>query len=66
MRAGLRNLDGQYVTTVRRKAELVHAVGPEFMLAAGDVLYLSGMTQFGLCSSSSPPQHSAVGKPAAD
>jgi K+/H+ antiporter YhaU regulatory subunit KhtT len=40
--AGLRNLDGQYVTSVRRGSELVHAVGPEFMLATGDVLYLSG------------------------
>lgn len=40
--AGLRNLDGQYVTSVRRGNELVHAVGPEFMLATGDVLYLSG------------------------
>ncbi|EFN59045.1 hypothetical protein CHLNCDRAFT_56692 [Chlorella variabilis] len=41
--AGLRNLDGQYVTSVRRGSELVHAVGPEFMLATGDVLYLSGL-----------------------
>lgn len=39
---GLRNLDGQYVVSVRRGDSLVHAVGPEFMLAAGDVLYLSG------------------------
>ncbi|KAI3433730.1 hypothetical protein D9Q98_003538 [Chlorella vulgaris] len=53
--AGLRNLDGQYVTSVRRGNELVHAVGPEFMLATGDVLYLSGipdgtekLTQLGL------------------
>ena len=43
--AGLRNLDGQYVTSVRRGSELVHAVGPEFMLATGDVLYLSGERQ---------------------
>ena len=40
--AGLRNLDGQFVVSVRRGGQLVHAVGPEFMLAAGDVLYLSG------------------------
>ena len=40
--AGLRNLSGQYVTSVRRGGDLVHAVGSEFVLAAGDVLYLSG------------------------
>lgn len=41
--AGLRNLSGQYVTSVRRANQLVHAVGHEFVLAAGDVLYLSGI-----------------------
>jgi hypothetical protein len=40
--AGLRNLDGQYVTSVRRGDQLIHAVGPEFILVAGDILYLSG------------------------
>lgn len=39
---GLRSLDGQYVVSVRRNDQLVHAVGPEFMLAAADILYLSG------------------------
>lgn len=39
---GLRSLDGQYVTAVRRGDSIIHAVGPEFILAAGDVLFLSG------------------------
>jgi hypothetical protein len=53
--AGLRNLHGQFVVSVRRGGQLVHAVGPEFMLAAGDVLYLSGGCQFwGQCPLSSP------------
>ena len=39
---GLRNLAGQYVTSVRRGSQLLHAVGGEFTLAAGDILYLSG------------------------
>lgn len=43
-RAGLRSLSGQYVTSVRRGGSLIHAVGSEFVLAAGDVLYLSGAT----------------------
>ena len=42
LRAGLRNLDGQFVVSVRRGDQIVHAVGPEFMLADGDVLFLSG------------------------
>lgn len=40
--AGLRHLEGQYVTSVRRKGKVLHAIGSEFVLAAGDVLYLSG------------------------
>lgn len=41
--AGLRNLSGQYVTSVRRDSKLIHAVGSEFVLAAHDILYLSGI-----------------------
>lgn len=40
--AGLRNLSGQYVTSVRRDGKLIHAVGSDFVLAANDILYLSG------------------------
>lgn len=39
---GLRSLDGQFVTSVRRGDSIIHAVGPEFILAAGDILFLSG------------------------
>ncbi|KAL4432402.1 hypothetical protein ABPG77_001701 [Micractinium sp. CCAP 211/92] len=41
--AGLRNLSGQYVTSVRRDGKLIHAVGSDFVLAANDILYLSGI-----------------------
>jgi Trk K+ transport system NAD-binding subunit len=41
--AGLRSLDGQFVTSVRRGDSIIHAVGPEFFLAAGDILFLSGV-----------------------
>ncbi|GAB4819177.1 hypothetical protein N2152v2_006223 [Parachlorella kessleri] len=54
--AGLRSIDGQFVVAVRHKGKVVHAVGPEFVLSAGDVLFLSGIpdgthelaTKFGL------------------
>lgn len=41
--AGLRNLKGQYLVTVRRDNKLIHAVGPDFTLDAGDVLYFAGV-----------------------
>lgn len=40
--AGLRHLDGVYLTSVRRNSKIIHAVGSDFIVAAGDVLYFSG------------------------
>lgn len=40
--AGLRHLGGGYITSVRRGKHVNHAVSSEFVLAAGDVLFLSG------------------------
>lgn len=41
--AGLRGLPGLFLVCVRRRGETFHAVGPEFVLAAGDVLYFTGV-----------------------
>lgn len=41
--AGLRGLPGLFLVCVRRRQETFHAVGPEFVLAAGDVLYFTGV-----------------------
>lgn len=41
--AGLRGLPGLFLVCVRRCGETFHAVGPEFVLAAGDVLYFTGV-----------------------
>ena len=41
--AGLRHLDGVYLTSVRRNGKVIHAVGHDFVIAAGDVLYFSGV-----------------------
>lgn len=41
--AGLRHLEGVYLASVRRNGKVVHAVGSEFILASGDVLYFSGV-----------------------
>eukprot|EP01025_Chloroclados_australasicus_P010269 TRINITY_DN140_c1_g1_i2.p1 TRINITY_DN140_c1_g1~~TRINITY_DN140_c1_g1_i2.p1 ORF type:complete len:897 (-),score=140.21 TRINITY_DN140_c1_g1_i2:813-3503(-) len=41
--AGLRGLDGLYLASVKRDGTVFHAVGPEFVLAAWDVLYFTGM-----------------------
>ena len=41
--AGLRGLPGLFLVCVRRCGETYHAVGPEFVLAAGDVLYFTGV-----------------------
>lgn len=41
--AGLRQLRGAFLTSVGRGGEVSHAVGPDFVLQAGDVLYFSGI-----------------------
>lgn len=40
--AGLRGLGGVFLTSVRRRAAVTHAVGPDFVVAAGDVLFFAG------------------------
>eukprot|EP00892_Ulva_mutabilis_P000905 jgi/Ulvmu1/10815/UM069_0051.1 len=40
--AGLRGLGGVFLTSVRRRAAITHAVGPDFVVAAGDVLFFAG------------------------
>lgn len=41
--AGLRGLAGLFLVCVKRRHETIHAVGPEFVLVAGDVLYFTGV-----------------------
>ena len=41
--AGLRHLEGVFLTSVARDRTILHAVGSEFVIAAGDVLYFSGV-----------------------
>eukprot|EP00890_Picochlorum_soloecismus_P001706 jgi/Picsp_1/2536/NSC_00767-R1_sodium sulfate co-transporter len=41
--AGLRHLEGVYLTSVRRRGKVIHAVGSEFSIASGDILYFSGV-----------------------
>lgn len=41
--AGLRNLDGVYLTSVRHNGKIAHAVNPDFVISAGDVLFFSGV-----------------------
>jgi di/tricarboxylate transporter len=41
--AGLRHLEGVYLTSVRRQGRVLHAVGSEFIISSGDVLYFSGV-----------------------
>ncbi len=41
--AGLRHLEGVYLTSVRRTGKVIHAVGSEFVIAAFDILYFSGV-----------------------
>lgn len=40
--AGLRGLPGLYLTSVKRGAGVVHAVGPDFIVSTGDVLFFAG------------------------
>lgn len=44
--AGLRHLRGVYLVALRRGGSVVHAVPPSMHLAAGDVLYFTGQTQY--------------------
>jgi len=41
--AELRHLEGVYLTSVRRNGKIIHAVGHDFVIAARDVLYFSGV-----------------------
>lgn len=41
--AHLRHLEGVYLASVRRNGRMNHAVGSEFVIAVGDVLYFSGI-----------------------
>lgn len=43
--AGLRGLDGLYIASVQRGSTTIHAVGPEFVVAAGDVLFFTGLVE---------------------
>ena len=43
--SGLRGLPGLYLVSVRRGETLMRAVGPDFVLAQGDVLYFTGMVE---------------------
>lgn len=40
--AGLRGLGGVFLTSVRRRGTVSHAVGPDHLLATGDVLFFAG------------------------
>lgn len=41
--AGLRHLEGVYLTSVKRAGKVFHAVSSEFTIFSGDVLYFSGV-----------------------
>ena len=43
--SGLRGLPGLYLVSVKRDETLMRAVGPEFVLTQGDVLYFTGMVE---------------------
>jgi TrkA-C domain len=40
--AGLRGLDGLYLTSVKRGDQVIHAVGPDFLVLAKDILFFAG------------------------
>jgi di/tricarboxylate transporter len=41
--AGLRHLEGVYLTSARHNGKIIHAVSHDFVINAGDVLYFSGV-----------------------
>jgi len=43
--SGLRGLPGLYLVSVRRGDALLRAIGPEFILNQGDILYFTGMIE---------------------
>ena len=43
--AGLRGLDGLYLTSVQRDGRLFNAIGPEFVIAAYDILHFTGVVE---------------------
>ena len=42
VQAGLRGLDGLYLTSVKRGETVTHAVGPDFVLLHNDILFFAG------------------------
>jgi hypothetical protein len=40
--AGLRNLPGLYLASVKRGSCVIHAVGQDFIIARGDILFFTG------------------------
>ena len=43
--SGLRGLPGLYLVSVRRSGSLIRAVGPEFLINQGDILYFTGLIE---------------------
>ena len=43
--SGLRGLPGLYLVSVRRSGSLIRAVGPEFIINQGDILYFTGLIE---------------------
>ena len=43
--SGLRGLPGLYLVSVRRSGSLIRAVGPEFVINQGDILYFTGLIE---------------------
>ena len=43
--SGLRGLPGLYLVSVQRDDALMRAVGPDFVLAQGDILFFTGMVE---------------------
>lgn len=42
LQAGLRGLDGLYLTSVKRGETITHAVGPDYVLMHNDILFFAG------------------------
>jgi len=43
--SGMRGLPGLYLVSVRRSGSLIRAVGPEFIINQGDILYFTGLIE---------------------
>lgn len=42
VQAGLRGLDGLYLTSVKRGETITHAVGPDYVILHNDILFFAG------------------------